>query len=270
MRTHKILFLIFLLAFALVNSHAQDLTDDIKTFTTLNVNYKLSDKTRASISYTGISDLAQAKTNYHQIGLTHRYKITPKSYISSNLDFIKINQRSENTFKNYTRVGFEYSRNSSWRRFLIGNDLGGEVFFPKFSKYQYRYIYSLDITYRLNFTKWKIRPYSNMKVYYYSGGDLINYYDNESNLMAIKAPNDIHRWRWYLGFKMKPSKNLSLIVSYLHNEEFNAGINRYSDINIYNRKKNGIKLPFNSYDGINLLLSYTLKFKTKGDDSTED
>jgi hypothetical protein len=264
------LTLIFISLLACTFVSAQDLTDDVKSFSSIIVNHKLNTKSRLSLGYTGITDLNTGNTNYHQIGLTYRYKTSKVGYISTNVDLISIQQRSTSSFKKYSRFGAGYTHNSSIGRFLIDNDFGGEVFFPKFSKYQYRWIYALDVTYRLNFTKWKIRPYSNLKVYYYSGGDLINYYDDEGDLLALKSPNDIHRWRWYLGVKMRPSKDINVILSYFHNEEFNAGINRFSDINIYNRKKTGIKLPFNSYAGINIALIYNLKFKRKGDDHTDD
>jgi hypothetical protein len=247
----------------------QDLTNQHKYFNTYGLQYNLNKRSSISSSYTGIGELNNLKFTYHDIGVNFTRSISQKSDISFGVDLIKILQRNTSGFEQYFRTNIEYSHNTRIKKIAISNEFNAEAYFPKFNKYQYRFIYSLDATYRWNITKWKIRPYSKFKLYYYSGGKYLDYYDNESNLIAKKSPNDIHRWRWYWGLKMKPHKQLSLVVSYFWNEEFNAGLFENSNINIYNKNKNGIKYAYNSYGAINLSLTYTLKFKRHNEGDKE-
>lgn len=247
----------------------QDLSDEMKSFSTIIVNQKISNKNKLSLTYSGISDIPSFKYTYHQIGLAFGHKMAKNDWLAVNIDQINILQRNDNSYRNYFRFGMEYSHSKRWSKFDLDHEFGGEIFLPAFAKYQYRWTYDFSVTYRKSFTKFKIRPFTSFRLYYYSGGNLANYYDNEGELLAIKAPNDIHRWRFYLGFKTRLFKSMNLNVSYMHNEEFNASLNRYSDINIYNRTKTAVRLPFNSYNAIVLSVIYNLKLtKKKKSDNT--
>lgn len=248
---------------------SQDLTDQQKIFQSYSVQYNINKNSSISGSYTGIGELNNFAFTYHDFGLNYTRNISQNSDLSLGVDLIKINQRNTNSFSNYFRTNIEYARQYRINKFTLSSELNSEVYFPKFNKFQYRIIYSLGATYRWNITKWKIRPYTKFKLYYYGGGKYLDYYDDESNLIARKSPNDIHRWRWYVGLKMRPHKQLSVVISYFWNEEFNASIFENSDINIYNKNKDGVRYAFNSYGAINLSFSYNIKFKKRKSDSKE-
>lgn len=239
----------------------QDLTDQIKSFNSFSLDYGLSKKTDISFYYTSIAEFENYKINFNDIGINIKQSINKKSTLTGGLDFISIRQRNTTNFSKYKKLSLEYALRSRFHKFNVSNELEGEVYIPKFNKFKYRWIYSLDLTYRLNAGKWKIRPFSKFKIYYYSGGNFLDYYDDDGNLAARKAPNDIHRWRWYGGIKFRPFKQTTAVVSFFWNEEFNAGLSRYGNINIYNKDRDGIRYPFNSYGAVSLYLSYTIKIK---------
>jgi hypothetical protein len=248
----------------------QDLTDDQKYFHTYGLQYKLNKKSTISASYTGIAELRNFQFNYHDIGVNFTRDLSKKSELSLGADLIQIKQRETKNFSNYFRSNIEYGYHTRFKKLALSHELNVEYYVPKFNKFQTRWIYGFDVTYRKSFTSWKIKPYSKFKLYYYGNGKYLDYYDEESNLIARKSPNDIHRWRWYWGFKMKPHKQVSLVVAYFWNEEFNAELFKNSNINIYNKNKDGIRYPYNSFGAINLSLSYNLKFKKKKDDDPEN
>ncbi len=256
----SILFFIF----SVCNSvFCQDLTDQHKIFHTYGFKYKLNKKTDITTSYTGIGEMKDFHFTYHDVGLNITRDIAKKSKVGVGFDWITIQERDDSNFSNYFRSNVEYALNTRYKKVDITHEIGAEFYIPKFNKFQYRWIYSFEMTYRKSFTKWKIRPYSKIKIYYYGNGKYIDYYDDERNLIAKKSPNDIHRWRWYTGFKLRPHRQLSIVLSYFWNEEFNAGIFKNSDINIYNKSRTVIKYPYNSYGAINLAFNYTIKTKKK-------
>jgi hypothetical protein len=57
---------------------------------------------------------------------------------------------------------------------------------------------------------------------------------------------------------MRIIKNLNINLAYFWNEEFNANLNKNSQINVYNKSKTQIIAPFNSYGGLNISLNYDL------------
>ena len=241
----------------------QDISNDFKSYHTLTLQYKLDKKNRLSLAYTGINDITPYDYNYAQFGLRYRRRLKGKRYINAKLDYISVKQSAMNVFKPFYRMSMGYIVNHRVKKFLLSNAIYGELFLPRFNKYQMRYIYNLDITYKWDMTDWRIRPYMKFKLYYYSRGNYLNYYSDEGDLVARKAPNDIHRWRWHMGFKLKPSKRFYVTLSYFWNEEFNAKINRNSEINIYNRNKTGVRFPFNSYGALALAMTYKIKHKKK-------
>ena len=72
-----------------------------------------------------------------------------------------------------------------------------------------------------------------------------------------KSADDIHRWRWFGGIKMRILPSVSAKICYFWNEEFNAGLGTNSDINIYNKSKTSIRQPFNSYGAISTAITIT-------------
>ncbi len=259
----KWVFLLIGLAFCSGEVLGQDLSDDFKVFSGLTLNYKLNKVSRISASAMGIYDPNISELSYYQYGLKYRHRVGANSYLSAKFDLVQISERDTNSYKGYKRIGLQYMHRARFKRFPMTNSIVAELFLPGFSKYQARFFYEGNLEWKIKKMPWRLRPFTKFKLYYYSGGRYTKYYNEKNELVAFKSPNDFHRWRWFWGLKFQPAKSLNVSLSYFWNEEFNARLNNNSDINIYNKDQTGIVLPFNSYGGVNVAISYTIRNKKK-------
>lgn len=239
---------------------AQDFNSSFKNFYNLGVKYDIKKDLDVSLSYMSIYDTNPFSMTYYSLGLKLDKKLNKKSSINISTDLINVRSVEEtgNINKKYFSLegGYEYRIN--FGNFTLNDEISLELNFPKFRKFKNRIINNAELIWKTNWTGLKIKPYTTFRLYYYQGGNYLNYYDDEGILIAKKSPNDIHRWRWYGGLKLRIIKNLNANIAYFWNEEFNANFNTNSQINIYNKSKTQIIAPFNSYSGLNISLNYDL------------
>ena len=238
---------------------AQDINNNVKLFTSISIHQRINANERFTLSYNDIRDINSLSLRYSQLGIRYRFRLKKRLYLKFKTDFLQIQSRSGESVRQGYRFGLSVYGLHRINKAAITQGLEYEYFLPKFRKYQSRIIYHLDFTYRWDVTDWRLRPYSKVKLYYYSGVDSVRYYDAERDLIATNNPDGFHRWRLYLGLKMRPSKSIRCSVSFLVNQEFNTNIGQFSGINIPNKKETRVQLPFNNYTGWVLSLNYLLK-----------
>lgn len=260
---YKNLLIVLLFACYWQFLNAQDFSNNHKIFGTTSIHYKLNKKSRVSVAYTNIYELDQRFTSFNQFGLRYRHRLGLRSYFHLKGDLIRLKQFDSTSFQDHSKISAAYTHSFRLSKFSLSNGVFAELFLPGFNKYQSRFIYEIGLTY--NNKKWpfRLRPYTKFKIYYYQGGNYLSYYDDVGDLIALKAPNDFHRWRWYSGIKFRVLKSLNMSLSYFWNEELNFQLNKNSNINIYNKDKSAIVYPFNSYGAISCSLSYTIKHNKK-------
>lgn len=254
LRSAGIAGIIFILALPLM---AQDLTNNLKLYNTLGITKDINKKASVSVSGTMIGDAITGQFEYFQFGAAYEYKAGKRSVLELGADAIRIKEPG-NEFRKYYRVSASYQYQHKWQWFQLNHGAEVEYFMPIFSKFQSRWSIESEISTRKSWTGLKIRPFTRFKLYYYQGGSYASYYDEDGDLIAKKSPNDIHRWRWYGGLKLRVMKSVAAKICYFWNEEFNAGLNANSDLNIYNKSKTGIRLPFNSYGALSAAITIQL------------
>lgn len=258
--TYTLQLQVFSIAVALLlqfHANGQDLSNNVKLYNTLGIDLGLNAKDKLSLSGTMIGDAVNGNFEYFQFGLGYTRKLGKKTSVEAGFDAIQIKEPG-NSFKKYYRgsLGIMYQHKLQW--FQLSHGLEAEYFMPAFTKFKSRYSVETEITTRKSWTGLHIRPFTKFKLYYYKGGAYLSYYDEGGDLLAKKSADDIHRWRWFGGIKMRIHSSVSARICYFWNEEFNAGLGTNSDINIYNKSKTAIRQPFNSYGAISTAITITL------------
>lgn len=236
---------------------AQDLTNNLKLYHTFGVSKDMGSRDKLSFAGTMIGDAVTTQFEYFQVGAAYSRKFGKKSEIEIGADAIRIKEPGSD-FKKYYRLAASYQYHHKLHWFQLNHALEAEYFIPGFSKFQTRWSAESEVTTRKSWTSFKFRPFTRFKLYYYQGGSYLSYYDDDGDLLAKQSPDDIHRWRWYGGVKFRIAKMVSAKLCYFWNEEFNAGLRDNSDINIYNKSKTAVRMPFNSFGAISTAITIQL------------
>ncbi|MCF8256900.1 MAG: hypothetical protein K9J06_05075 [Flavobacteriales bacterium] len=140
------------------------------------------------------------------------------------------------------------------KSFWISQSLIVQGYFPRFEKYQFRYISRTKLAYRNKKAFLHITPYVTFMLYYYHNGKPFNYYDENGDIEAYRSPNGFHRYRAIVGFSFKPTKKISQLgfnFYYAINREFNFS-NSNSPLNVRTPTAvadgSNVKVPFNNYN----------------------
>jgi hypothetical protein len=228
-------------------------------WTTFGVSKKLSDK--FSLSYNQLHSLSLAETrfNFIQPDLEISYELSKKWDVALNytptfsLDDVPDNQLI------YHRVSAEIKVSSKLgKRFRMKNSITAEQHFTERSKFKQRYYYRLDLYYRDTKLPWKLRPFITQKLYWYSNGRDLQYYDADGNKTDLTSPNGLHAYRVKAGIKLYPNNNFSFSVYFQKQKEFNSSILGSRDINSLNPNSNNIRRSFYDFSVIGIFCNYKL------------
>ncbi len=140
------------------------------------------------------------------------------------------------------------------KSFRISQSLTAQAYFPKFEKYQFRYISTTKLAYDNKKAFLRITPYVKFMLYYYQNGKSFNYFDDNGQMEAYQAPNGFHRYRAIFGFSFKPIKKVKQLgfnFYYAINREFNFS-NSKSKLNTSTPTASAnaqlARVPFNNYN----------------------
>ncbi len=218
--------------------------------------------------------------NFMQNDLTFNYKVT-KTFILMFGDAIYINNWSPQYLKAYRNqislgaiyfhrptIGAKYKFNFT-KRLELEENVTFQYFTPSMEKYHSRITLGSKLSY--DNRKWPLEfePFAQMILYYYLNGEPINYYNSEGGLDGYYSPNGLHRYRYRLGFKIKPVKawkKFDLMLYVAGQKEFNlpglGGHNiNYTTPTKDLADKQSTSLPFNDYSILGFQLNHV--FGTK-------
>ncbi|MCF6169330.1 hypothetical protein [Lutibacter sp.] len=196
-------FITFLIISNIVNSQITE-TDNQMFWSTISLTKKINSK--FNINYIQLHSLNLNNTNFNFVQSELSFNFKPKKRITTSisysptfsLDGISGNQlvyhRFSSKFKIKTKLG---------KRISINNSLVAEHHFTERSKWRQRYYYRLDIMYKNNRKMlWKMKPFISQKIYWYSNGRLLQYYDEAGDKTELKSPNGLHAYRIKAGVKI--------------------------------------------------------------------
>ncbi|GEM_PF-1781050 len=226
----------------------QELGTGLKSFQSINVNVRITDKTTLSYGQWYITTLSGLNGLWFTM-LQQKFEVDYRLSKKFRLEF---------TWK----PSYFHYTNGTWRwihilalnakytkkvnRKNLTTTLRSELFTPQQSKYRYRFI----LISRYYLTRYRLPGksalYAEGRLYYYLDGRPINYYEN-GELVITQAPNDFHRFRTTLGWRFKTSKHTRFVLYGTWNKEFNNPFTQYREINVPSRTGNTILRDFNNY-----------------------
>tara|TARA_B100000674_G_scaffold223733_1_gene183561 strand:- start:1208 stop:2026 length:819 start_codon:yes stop_codon:yes gene_type:complete len=217
--------------------YTQDLTNNQKlwlsnyTFVKLNSRFSIDNFYVTSYDLHKNNRFGFAQTD---LGLNYRFNKRIRFFIAYSFSqfrflnsYYKRYDREPNSmgYMGFHRFGFgtQYSYKIN-RNFRVLNKVVAQLYTPRLQKYKYRYMHVFTLNYRHRKLPFKLRPFAQSFLYYYSGG--FNYdYKNEEGEIDSAPPNGLHRYRVRFGFSFKPvpkMKLLTLKAYYGFQQEFNT------------------------------------------------
>jgi len=234
-------------------------TENTMLWTTLGVSKKINDKW--SISYDQLHSLSlnDSRFNFIQpdLGISYELRKNLNLEIGYSPTF-SLDSNTENQLL-YHRVSADIKlRTKVSKRIRMKNSFTAEQHFTQRSKFQQRLYYRLDLYYRNTNLPWRLRPFINQKLYWYSNGRELQYYNDDGSLADLKSPNGLHAYRLKTGFKLYPTDDFIVSIYFQKQKEFNSSILGSSDINSLNPNSNDIRRAFYDFSVLGISCRYKL------------
>ncbi len=257
---HPLKKTIVLLGFVLVaqNMLAQDVPSRFLHFYSYNFDYKINKKIklRAGELFSFNSETYRMDFTQFKLGGTYYWN---KKWSS---DLLYKPMLFKGTTKDiwYHRLSANLTHRSKLFELPFKNSITAEVFSPSPRKHKYRFIYTAKLSFKNKVLPLRATPYLKYQLYYYLGGEKVDYYDETgTQLLATNSPDGFHRYRIGAGVRFRPAKKFYVTLYYIWQEEFNMKSSNNRELNILNQSQTRIVNPFNDYQVLGLSLSYSLK-----------
>lgn len=276
---NRILIILLLLLFH-TSYFAQDINGEKKFEYSSYLYFKVNKKIYIDNFNLMCFDSRRHIFNFMQNDLTLNYKLT-KKFILMLGDALYINNWSSQYIQAYRNkiyfgaiyfnrptIGLKY-KFSFTKKLELEENITYQYFTPSMEKYHSRMTLGSKLSY--DNKKWPLEfePFAQMILYYYLGGESLIYYNTIGDIDGFYAPNGLHRYRYRIGFKIKPFavlKKMDLMLYVAGQKEFNmpglGGHNINYSIpsnSIYDKQK--VNLPFNDYSILGFQINYVFDNK---------
>lgn len=202
----------------LFNANAQDLTDNLKLWTSVGVNYSVNQNLRVKLSQLVAYNASPIEYSFSQTKLALSYKLKRRTYIGGGYVRGLFNdsnslreQGATSSWFNKVAVDRIYGnlsyKHDIVKRLSLKHKIEFQYFFTDLDKYKTRAIYSARFGY--NVRKSSLTPFIEGQIYNYSGGII---------------SGGLKRFRFKPGLSFKPIKDSSMGMSiyYILQDEFST------------------------------------------------
>jgi len=219
----------------LFNANAQDLTDNLKLWTSVGVNYSVNQNLRVKLSQLVAYNASPSEYSFSQTKLALSYKLKRRTYIEGG--FVRGLFNDSNSLREqgatsgwFNKVAvdriygnFSY-KHDIVKRLSLKHKIEFQYFFTDLEKYKTRTIYFARIGY--NVKRSSLSPYIEGQFYNYSGGII---------------SGGVKRFRFKSGLSFKPIKDSSMgmTIYYINQDEFNTEVLSDNDYSVF-----GLSLSF--------------------------
>ena len=213
---HVVAALIFLNSYIL---SAQDLSEDLKSWTGLGTSYKINKNIRIKFYQILALNIPSSTFSFSQTDLSLSYKIKSGMYAESGYEIGLFNASNSlerqgaypSLFGKLSadRIFGKFSyRQRLAKRLSLYHKFEFQYYLPDLNKYKTRSLYTAKFSY--NVRKTSFTPYLEGRIYYYEGGQRVS--------------NGIKRYRVKGGARFKPVKDSSMKVYgyFIWQNEFNT------------------------------------------------
>ena len=254
-----ILFLSLTLLLHPVSSFAQA---DWNNWNAAQLNLSITKKLDLKLSHLRAFNISNGiSPDFNQSSVHLNYDLTRKIELSAGYIFSGSTSLADGGSRVWTRLGYKIkiAKVLSW-----SNSLQGEIHDQAENRYRYRIIWLTRLSPRKRLDFLNLSPSISYNLFYNIGGDPINYYDEDGNVIARQTPDGFHRGRLTLSLNSKISKSFSISVYYMHQQEFNLFSSELRKMNIENPVTGKVARRFDNFNVAGLTLSYDINlYKTK-------
>lgn len=200
--------------------------------------------------------------NFNQTSASFDYDISKHATILGGIVFIGLPASGKNTQRYYARFTYKVpiAKVITW-----SNAFQAETNSASETRFRNRFIYITRISNKKRFDFLNLNLSAAYSLFFNMGGNQINYYDQNGSVVATNSPDGFHRSRLFLTANSKISKNISISVYYMKQQEFNLLSSEFRKINVINPATGKISRSFDNYNvaGLSFSLDFDLYKKKK-------
>ena len=139
------------------------------------------------------------------------------------------------------------------------NRITVEHHFNQRSKFQQRIFWTNKLYYRNKDLPLRFQPFITQKLYWYSNGRLLQYYDEEGDKSYLDSPDGLHAYRIQAGASVRLSRKVNLTAYFMKQVEFNTSLFNGRDINDFNPNTKKIRRPFYDFSVVGISASVKIR-----------
>ncbi len=250
--------LLFILSLSILNINAQaDETDALMFWHSIGMSSPMGEKMKFKLSLLNSLRMDRGEYNFLQPKVGFAFDVGRRQNIE--LGFKPIISLTRDQMFN-PRFYIAYNRSVKLNTFFrMTNELTFEHNTQEYGKFKQRIYYDMGFYYRNLNLPLKLRPYTQMSLYYYLNGRPLQYYDNEGIPTEELKPNGLHALRYNLGVKIYPTNVISMSFNYKGQREFNIGNKR--NINSLNPNTGSIRRDFYHFNVVGVSIFFSLSKK---------
>lgn len=227
-----------------------------RSWASAGVNISFTKKLDLRLSHLRSYNLQDSFTNnFNQTSASLEYDLTKKLSLSGGAMLTQLPASGNSTQRYYARGTYKISVADmlTW-----SNALQAELHSANETRFRNRFVYITRISNKRRFSFAKLSLAASYWLYYNMGGNAIRYYDKTGAVISRQSPDGLHRSRLYLNANSKLTKNLSVSLYYMRQQEFNLFTPETRKLNIINPSTGKISRAFDNYNVAGITLSYNI------------
>lgn len=239
--------------------------EEWKNWDGINLDLGFTKKTGMELSHLRSYNINQFFRNtFNQWSVSLEHDFTKK--ISGKIGYKLTDFPSDNVPANrfFARATYKIrlAKVISW-----SNGIQGEVNTASGKGNFYRLIYITRLAPRKRLDFLRLSPSVSYWLYYNTGGNAIQYFDEAGSPVEQETPDGIHRGRFTVNLNSKVSNNLAVSLYYMNQHEFNL---TGKDMNVINPTTGKVESPFNNFQVAGFSLAFSFDFYKKNGPKKKD
>ncbi len=262
MRLTPLLFTICFLVYFSFQGYSQS---EWRTWNSAGLNLSFSKKLDLRFSHMRSYSITNNFENiFNQTTASLEFDATKRVSVLAAVMNTGIPASAKNTQRYYTRLAYKLpvANVLTW-----SNAVQAEIHSANETRFRNRFIYITRISNKKRFDFLNLNLSAAYWFFYNTGGNEISYYDKTGKLVAKNSPDGFHRGRLFLAASSKITKDLSVSLLYMHQQEFNLPGNEFRNMNVVNPNTGRTARAFDNYNVVGLSLTYDVDLYQKKNSS---
>lgn len=249
--------LLTLFALGSVGVYAQT---EWKAWTGANLSFSFSRKLDLRLSHLRSYDLeTTVKNGFNQSAAILGYDLSRKLSISGGVMHTASPSSGSATQRYLARISAKFPiAGLTWT-----NSLQGEWHSPSETRFRERIIFISRINNRKRLDFLNLTLSATFWMYYNIGGNQLRYFDDQGTVIGRNTPDGFHRYRLFLNASSRISKNFSVSLYVMRQQEFNLTNSEFNKINVVHPVTGRVYRPFSNFNVAGINLAYDIQLYKK-------